>query len=54
MKETRVIHSDFTSHSDKLNDLIVNFDTIGEEFGNQDRNTIKVFDLVDQSINVSS
>lgn len=54
MKETRVIHSDFTTHSDKLNDLIVNFDTIGEEFGNQDRNTIKVFDLEDRSINVKS
>ena len=49
-----VIHKDFEGQKDQLDHLVKSFDTDGVVFGNQDRNTLKVFDLGDLKINVKS
>lgn len=54
MKYHRIIHQDFLVHQDLLNDIIKNFDSQGEIFGNQDRNTLKLFELVNLVLNVKS
>ncbi|WP_299127207.1 lipopolysaccharide kinase InaA family protein [uncultured Winogradskyella sp.] len=37
-----------------LDDIITNFDTKGQDFGNQDRNALKLFQLNDKTLNVKS
>jgi hypothetical protein len=37
-----------------LNDIITNFDSKGEDFGNQDRNSLKLFKHEDKTLNVKS
>ncbi|MCF7561765.1 Kdo domain containing protein [Sabulilitoribacter multivorans] len=54
MKSNKVIHKDFKSKSNFLDDIILNFDTKGENFGNQDRNSLKLFKLDDKKVNVKS
>ena len=54
MKSKRVIHNDFKVNSNFLEDIIVNFETKGEDFGNQDRNSLKLFKLDDKTLNVKS
>jgi hypothetical protein len=54
MKSKRVIHIDFKEHSNFLEDIIINFETKGEDFGNQDRNSLKLFKLDDKTLNVKS
>ena len=54
MKSKSVIHTNFKNFEDKLDDFILNFETKGEDFGNQDRNSLKLFNLSDKLINVKS
>lgn len=48
------INSDYEHHKEFLNDCIANFETKGEDFGNQKRNTIKLFICDDLTINIKS
>ena len=48
------IHTNFKNFEDILDDFILNFETKGEDFGNQDRNSLKLFNLSDKLINVKS
>lgn len=54
MKSTKQIHDNFKQHEAFLDDIITNFDTKGEDFGNQDRNSLKLFKLEDKTLNVKS
>nr|WP_296381706.1 lipopolysaccharide kinase InaA family protein [Winogradskyella sp.] len=51
MKKT---HNSFKQHATFLDDIITNYDTKGEDFGNQDRNSLKLFKLEDKTLNVKS
>ncbi|WP_298536588.1 lipopolysaccharide kinase InaA family protein [uncultured Algibacter sp.] len=53
-KSKRKIQKDFNSNTDFFDDIIYNFDSKGENFGNQDRNSLKLFQLGDKTINVKS
>jgi len=44
----------FISDSEYLNHIILNFDKEGKSFGNQDRNSLKLFQLNKMTINVKS
>lgn len=44
----------YKQHKTFLDDIIINFDTKGQDFGNQDRNSLKLFKLDDTTINVKS
>lgn len=48
------IKAEFQSHKLVLDDIIKNFDTKGEPFGNQDRNSLKLFELDNKTINIKS
>lgn len=48
------IKAEFQSHKLVLDDIIKNFDTKGEPFGDQDRNSLKLFNLDKKVINVKS
>ena len=50
----RIIHSKYENHLAYLDRVVQNFDSTGEEFGNQDRNSIKLFELEGNTINVKS
>ena len=50
----RVIHTDYKLHVSLLDDCIKDFDQTGIPFGNQDRNSLKLFKLDDKIINVKS
>lgn len=50
----KVIHKEFLDDSKILDDYIENFETKGEPFGNQDRNSLKLFPLGNMTINVKS
>lgn len=54
MKQNKAIHTDFLSKENRLNEIISNFETSGVNFGDQDRNALKLFKLEDQIINVKS
>lgn len=54
MKRNNTIHIDFKSNNAFFDDIINNFDTKGEDFGNQDRNSLKLFQLDNKTINVKS
>lgn len=54
MQETKVIHPKFTSKSSEIDTMIHNFDRSGTPFGNQDRNSLKLFDLGHETVNVKS
>lgn len=54
MNRTKNIHDNFKQHESVLDDIIANYDTTGEDFGDQDRNSLKLFNLKDQTINVKS
>lgn len=51
---TKVIHSAYQQSEKLLDDFIVNFKTKGEPFGNQDRNSLKLFELNDMTVNIKS
>ena len=50
----KVIAEQFESKTKKLDEIIENFDSQGKDFGQQDRNTLKLFELDDDTINVKS
>lgn len=54
MNKKQHIEEAFIIHTDLLDKYILNFDDLGEDFGNQDRNSLKLFKLEDQTINVKS
>ena len=44
----------YKKHQEKLNHFITYFDDLGEQFGNADRNVIKLYDLEGETINIKS
>ncbi len=54
MRRTKDIHTDYKDHEEFLDDIIENFDVKGEPFGNQDRNSLKLFSLDQKTLNVKS
>lgn len=50
----KVINIAFESKSKQIDEIVKNFDSQGEDFGNQDRNTLKLFNLDDLIVNVKS
>ncbi len=54
MKRKKEIHSNFKANSAFFDDIISHFDRKGEDFGNQDRNSLKLFQLEGKSVNVKS
>lgn len=50
----KVINPTYTKHTKTLDDLILNYETKGEAFGNQDRNSLRLFKLDDKTLNVKS
>lgn len=50
----RIIHNDFLKDQAFLNHIIENFETLGAAYGNQKRNTLKLFELNEFVINVKS
>lgn len=54
MNRTKQIHSNFKQYEVFLDDIITNYDTKGENFGNQNRNSLKLFKHEDYTVNVKS
>ena len=54
MKKKSTIHPTFKKQQAFLNDIVENYDVKGENFGNQDRNSLKLFRLNKEIINVKS
>ncbi|MEM5564256.1 lipopolysaccharide kinase InaA family protein [Psychroserpens sp. AS72] len=54
MTQNKSIHDNFKQNEAFLDDIIINYDTKGEGFGNQDRNSLKLFQLDDKTLNVKS
>lgn len=48
------IHPKFSNDQSFFDDIILNFDTKGKNFGNQDRNSLKLYELNGKTINVKS
>ncbi|NMH86470.1 Kdo domain containing protein [Flavivirga sp. Y03] len=48
------MHKGFKANSAFFDDIIDNFDTKGEDFGNQERNSLKLFQLKGKTVNVKS
>ncbi|WP_299112947.1 lipopolysaccharide kinase InaA family protein [uncultured Winogradskyella sp.] len=48
------INSEYIEYKDFLDDCIINFDSKGESFGNQKRNSLKLFSKGDLTINIKS
>lgn len=54
MKKNVIIDLRYATSKVQLDDYILNFDDLGKPFGNQDRNSLKLFDLGEEVINVKS
>lgn len=54
MKKKQIIHNQFSSLEPFLTDCILNFKTKGEPFGDQDRNSLKLFETNDLTLNIKS
>lgn len=54
MIESRLIHSTYEQHQAFLDDIIRHYDVKGQDYGNQDRNSLKLFKLDDVTLNVKS
>ncbi len=54
MFQHKNIHDNFKQNEAFLDDIISNFDIKGEDYGNQDRNSLKLFELEGKTINVKS
>lgn len=54
MNRKKTIHKDYTVHETFLDDIITNYKFKGENFGNQDRNSLKLFKLNGKVLNVKS
>lgn len=49
-----VVNTNFQSYEHQLKSFIKHYETTGEDFGNQDRNSLKLFELDGSTINVKS
>ncbi|SFD32465.1 lipopolysaccharide kinase InaA family protein [Algibacter pectinivorans] len=49
-----VIHNNFKPYKAEIDNFIFNFDNEGEDFGNQERNSLKLFNLNDRLVNIKS
>ncbi|WP_159021322.1 lipopolysaccharide kinase InaA family protein [Formosa sp. L2A11] len=49
-----VVNKNYLNSQEFLTDCIVNFDTKGEDFGNQKRNSLKLFKLEAETFNIKS
>lgn len=54
MFQHRTIHNKFEKNESFLDDIITNFDKKGTDYGNQDRNSLKLFQLEGKTLNVKS
>ncbi|CDF78468.1 lipopolysaccharide kinase [Formosa agariphila KMM 3901] len=54
MNKKQYIEGTSKKQAELLDKFILNFDDLGEDFGNQDRNSLKLFKLEEQTINVKS
>ena len=54
MKMRKEIHNDYKDNISLYDDMIARFDSEGDEFGNQDRNTLKLFDCKGMTVNIKS
>ncbi|WP_317167149.1 lipopolysaccharide kinase InaA family protein [Winogradskyella ludwigii] len=54
MNRTKNIHDNFRPHEGFLDDIITNYDSKGEDYGNQKRNSLKLFKLEEKTLNVKS
>jgi hypothetical protein len=54
MQENLVVKPKYEILRSEINDIIMHFDTKGVAFGNQDRNTLKLFQLGKKTVNVKS
>jgi len=54
MKINRVLHNDFIHDASFFDDLISNFETEGADYGNQKRNSLKLFEYNSKTLNVKS
>jgi hypothetical protein len=52
--KTKNIHESYKKHETFLDHIITNYDTEGEDFGNQDRNSLKLFTFESKTLNVKS
>ncbi|MGB1211157.1 MAG: lipopolysaccharide kinase InaA family protein [Lacinutrix venerupis] len=50
----KVVNPKYQMHTKALDSLIENYKTQGEAFGNQDRNSLRLFKLEDKTLNVKS
>lgn len=48
------ISNDYKTFQKQLDTIVLNFESEGEPFGNQDRNSLKLFDLNGKTVNVKS
>ena len=54
MKINSKINTSFIEYSDFLNNAVINFENSGKPFGNQDRNTLKLFSIDNYTFNIKS
>lgn len=54
MQETKVLHEQYKSKVSEIDAMIHNFKTSGIPFGNQERNSLKLFELEGKAFNVKS
>ncbi|AXT20793.1 Kdo domain containing protein [Flavobacteriaceae bacterium AU392] len=52
--KNKTIHNNFRSKKNFLDDLILNYDKKGKDFGNQNRNSLKTFETNEITINIKS
>lgn len=50
----RNVHKDYLSQTDALDDFVLNYSNRGEAFGNQDRNSLRLFKLDQAVLNAKS
>ena len=54
MRENKTIHTSFISFSNEIDGIIHNYDLKGETYGNQNRNSLRLFQLNEKRVNVKS
>ncbi|WP_047547124.1 lipopolysaccharide kinase InaA family protein [Psychroserpens sp. Hel_I_66] len=54
MIQHKVVHDNFKQNETFLDDIIIHYDIKGKNFGNQDRNSLKLFQLDEKTLNVKS
>ncbi len=54
MKRIAIINPLYKADKANFDDFITNFETKGEDFGNQDRNSLKLFELNGTTVNIKS